>query len=70
MSELKLFTVKKFHEKYPDMHSSLSSLKWEVWKRDENGMTEDNVIIEKNMGGKSRNSILIDAEAYFKWIKK
>lgn len=70
MSELKLFTVKKFHEKYPDMHSSLNSLKWEVWKRDENGMTEDSVIIEKNMGGKSRKSILIDAEAYFKWIKK
>ena len=65
-----LFTVRNFHEKYPSMHSSLRSLKHEIWKRDENGLMEENVIIEKDMGGKNKKSILIDEDAYFRWLKK
>ena len=65
----RLFTLRKFHEAYPHMHNSLQTLKLEVSKRDENGLMESGAVIEKRMTSNKRSALLIDEEAYFKWIK-
>tara|TARA_R100001082_G_scaffold103394_1_gene74064 strand:- start:414 stop:620 length:207 start_codon:yes stop_codon:yes gene_type:complete len=64
-----LYTLKNFHDKYPSMHNNLQALRFEVAKRDENGLMQSGAIIEKPCASQDRKSLLINESAYFKWLK-
>jgi hypothetical protein len=61
-------TLKNFHERYPDLHSSFSALKAEATKRKDNGLTTYKALVEKRVS-EARPSLLISPTMYFRWLE-
>lgn len=62
---------KQFHEQYPNLHTSMDALRWELRFRHENGMIENGAVIERRADPRaSRPSLLISASRYFAWLRK
>jgi hypothetical protein len=63
-------TLRAFHEKYPNLHTSFNSLKAEAKNRERNGFKEQRVIITKKQDPEaSRSSLLISPTQYFAWLE-
>ena len=62
---------KQFREQLPNFHSSDDSLRWELRFRHENGLIDDDVVIERYADpNASRPAILISPSRYVQFLKK
>ncbi len=62
---------KRFRKELPNFHLSDDSLRWELRFRHENGLIEENVVIERFADpNASRPSILISPTRYVRFLKK
>lgn len=61
---------KAFHDAYPNLHTSMDSLRWELRFRADNGMLADGVVLERRADpNANRPSLLISPSRYFSWLR-
>lgn len=64
-------TPTAFHGKYPNLHSSIDSLRWELRFRAVNGLLADGVVVERRADpDASRPSLLISPSLYLERLRK
>ena len=64
-------TFKKFREALPSFHTTDDSLRWELRFRDQNGLIENEVVIERYADpNASRPTILISPSRYVHHLRK
>ncbi len=62
---------KGFHDAYPNVHTSMDSLRWELRFRHDNGLIRDGVVVERRADPRAtRPSLLISPSRYFAWLRK
>ncbi len=62
--------VSKFHKEFPDLHPSEHALRWEIRHRHQNGMLDQEVVLERWNPDSTRPKILISPTRYFAWLRR
>ena len=64
-------SLSRFHEQYPSLHISKHSLNWEMRFREENGLLDEEVVIERRADPKAtRPSLLISPSRYLDRLRR
>jgi len=58
-----LYRFGAFAKRHADKGISLNGLRWQIYKRDENGLEESGAIVRQG------RSIWIDDDKYFDWVR-